>query len=230
MSTTKTKMTVRIHRPLLDWFRHEMRSLPFGQDALLDHLIATETKALAADLDGLRLSSDARTYIAGQLKRLGPHTVSIYASKSTQTALKEVTDATNVVRDAFINRLLMFWRGSPALLDWLGVPQHVEQIGQPRNGIVFRLETAPLPAIRHLLQDPFLFLREARLTANPEAEGLYRLVLPNQYAAFNCYMDDWMVPNSDAAKALEKSLDDGLQALAREEREAFAQPHSGGAQ
>jgi hypothetical protein len=171
----------------------------------------------------------ARRYISGELKRLGPHAVSIYVSTSTQAALKEVTDATNVLRDAFINRLLMFWRGSPALLDWLGVPQHVEQIDQPRDAIVYRLETAPLTAIRHLLQDPFLFLREARLTANPEAEGLYRLLLPNQYAAFNCYMEDWMVPNSRAAKDLVKALDDGLQAIAREEREAFALPHSGGA-
>lgn len=228
MSQTKTKMTVRIHQPLLDWFRHEMRSLPFGQDALLDHLIATETRSLKNDLQGLKLSSVARRYISGELKRLGPQTVSIYVSRSTQEALKEVTDATKVVRDAFINRLLLFWRGSPALLDWLGVPQHIEQIGQPRNALVFRLETAPLTAIRHLLEDPFLFLREARLTEDPEAQGLYLLPLPHKYAAFNCYMEDCMVPNSKASNDLGKALD-GLPAIDREEREAFAQPNLGGA-
>jgi hypothetical protein len=230
MSETKTKMTVRIDRDELEWFRSDLKNLPFGQDGLLDLLIAAETPALADDLKGLWLSSVAKRYIAGELKRREPKLVSIYVRRSTQAALKKVTDATNVPRDAFINRLLMFWRGSPALLKWLEVPEYVEQIDQPRNEIVFRLETSPRAAIRNLLQSPFLFLREARLTANPEAEGLYRLLLRDPYHAFNCYMEDWRVPNSRASKEMDKALDAGLQALAREEREVFARPHSGGAQ
>ena len=222
------KISVRIHKPLLDWFRHEVRNLPFGQDALLDHLIATETPALADDLKGLRLSSVAKRYISGELKRMGPQPVSIYVRTSTQDALKEVVEATNLVRDAFINRLLMLWRGAPPLLEWLGVPQYVEQIDQPKNGIVFRLETAPLAAVRTLLRDPFLFLREARLTMDPDAEGLYRFPLPATYAAFNCYMDDWMVPNSKAEKSLLKELGADPTALAREEQEIFGESSKGG--
>jgi hypothetical protein len=219
---SKTKMTVRIHENLFAWLQGELQALPLRQDALLDHLIATETPALAEDLKGLKLSPVAKRYISGELKRMNPKPVSICVRKSTQEALDAVMKETNIVRDAFINRMLVFLRASPIVLDHLGVPQFVEQIGQPRNGFVFRFETAPLRAFKTLLNDPFLFLREAR-AEDPEAQGLYRVLLP--WKAFNCYMDDVMVPTSADGKEFIRALD----SLQEEEETVFGRARSGGA-
>lgn len=220
--TTHTKMTVRIDNGLFAWLKNEVREQPLRHDALLDHLIATETPALAEDLKGLRLSLRAKRYISGQIKRRAPTQVSIYVRKSTHEALNAVVRETNIVRDAFINRMLVFLRASPPVLDYLGVPQHVEQL----DPSVFRLETAPLRAIKTLLNDPFLFLREAR-AVDPEAQGLYRAFLP--WPALACYLDDIEVPDSKAQKRFLKDLDASVKKLEQEEEEIFGGARAGGA-
>lgn len=108
----QTKMTVKIYEPLFKSFDDQMNRLCIKRDAFLNHMIKRETPNLAKELDGRRLSPSARRYISGSLKRMGTRTVNVVVDKETAEALNAVVDASNIVRDAFINRLIMFLRSS----------------------------------------------------------------------------------------------------------------------
>lgn len=125
IAMNQTKMTVKIYEPLFKSFDDQMNRLCIKRDAFLNHMIKRETPNLAKELDGRRLSSSARRYISGSLKRMGTRTVNVVVDKETADALNAVVDASNIVRDAFINRLIMFLRSADTVLDYFGMPKFI---------------------------------------------------------------------------------------------------------
>lgn len=191
---TITKMTVKIVETQFVDFERRIDRCFLKRDAFLNDVLKTEAKNLAADLKGLRQSPRARSYVSGELKRLGTRSVNIVVEKSTADALNAVIEKHNVSRDAFFNRLILFLRSSDALLDYLELPKRTDDRVFRRLSIP-QSPTSPMDAIGEVLMDPMFYLRNA--CEEMHEMGLYRLPMPRRLIGYNCYLPDADVPGTD---------------------------------
>ena len=201
-----TKITVKIwEKQLLD-FNMKIDGLPIKRDAFIEHILKKEIDLLAADMDGKRLSPKARKYISGELKRLGTVPVNIVVEKRTAERLDEVVRAsnTNMVRDAFFNRLILFLRSSDHLLKFLDLPVHITDTAF--KSLVQPMPTGPLQAIREVFDDPLFYLRIA--CKERHKTGLYLTPLPCELNGLACYLEDSMVPGTDANAELQEAFNE----------------------
>ena len=202
-----TKLTFKIHSLLMASFNKQLRELHIVRDGFLNDMIRVETRHLAEDMEGKRLSNEARSFVAGSLKRLGTTTVNVVVDQEVAKSLNDIVERHNLVRDAFLNRLIMFLRGSPALLNYLEIPQKV--IGRNFDSIVEPMPTSPLKAIEEAQSDPLYYIRTS--VRERDQTGLYLVPLPRQYLGFSCFLDDYLVPGTKAKKDFDatlKELDD----------------------
>ena len=191
----QTKITVKIYTKLLNSFNNNLRNCFIKRDAYLNYVISQETPKLAEDMDGLKLTNPARQYIAGELKRLGTTKVNITIDKDTAEKLNLVINKSNMVRDAFINRLIIFLNASENLLEQLELPINPNKMDES-DYIVDSMSTAPISNINYFVSDPFLFLRPDIEEFHNERFYLY--VLPKQMLGMYCYIDDTYVPGTEA--------------------------------
>jgi len=177
-------------------------------------MINVETECLAQELAGKKLSSKAHRYIAGELKRMGTTTVNVVVDKTVADALNAVVKETNIVRDAFINRLLWLLRGGKKLLDYLELPSRLTASAFEHYVPDF-MPTAPLQAMLQIRDDPLYYLRLA--SEERHGTGLYLLELPYQLHGFACWLDDIFVPGTATYIDADQLLAD----LATMEADAF---------
>ena len=217
----QTKITVKIYEPLLRGFDKQLDALHMKRDAFLNSMIESELQYLSEDMRGKRLSANAHRYIAGELKRLGTWPVNVVIDHATAKALNAAVKKTNMVRDAFINRLIMFLRSSDALLAHLELPRVIDYSSFESS--VEPMPTSPLKAIEAVHADPLFYLRIA--TQERFQTGLYLLDLPAKLAGFTCYMDDASIPGTEAyelaQERAQKVADKLLQELESFEADAF---------
>lgn len=218
-----TKITVRIYEPLLRNFDKQLDSLFIKRDAFLNAMIREEVSNLKEDLAGRCNSAAAKRHIARELKRLGTKTVNVVVDKATADALNEVVAETNMVRDAFVNRLIMFLRSSPKMLQGLDLPEYVT--GSDFAGVVEPMPTSPMRAIESVHSDPFYYLRVA--CEERHGKGLYLLDLPAQMTGFACVLDDSVVPGTRAHEAAEREVQEMQDALSGLEEAAFGREPDG---
>ncbi len=213
-----TKITVKIYEPLFKSFDDQIGRLSIKRDAFLNHMIMIETPHLARELNGRRISVKARRYISGELKRMGTRTVNIVVDKDVADALNAVVDASNIVRDAFINRLVMFLRSSDAVLTFFDLPKVIN--GSEFDDWYESMPTSPIKAIEAVFDDPLHYLRLA--SEERFDMGLYLLDLPERFAGFTCYLNDTFVPGTAEYKEFMESSDLALRTLLESvENEAF---------
>ena len=217
----QTKITVKIHSHLLAAFNRDIDCLFLKRDALLNQLIGIETQYLAMELDGKRLSLQAKRHIAGSLKKCGTTLVNIVVDKTVANALNAVVDETNIVRDAFINRMLWLLRGGDALLDYLELPKFITGSAFDRF-IPEAMPTAPLKAIGAIQRDPLHYLRVA--CEERHDTGLYLLDLPPEFTGFSCWLDDMLVPGTTSYVDSNKLIEE-LVAMEVDAFNNFAQPN-----
>jgi hypothetical protein len=201
-----TKISVSICTSLLRSFDKDVRGSYLKRDAFLNHILKMEAPHLASDLNGKRLSSQGRRHIAGALKRMGTTQVNIVVDKSTAEALNAVVVETGIVRDAFVNRLLMLLRSSAVMINSLELPHFIT--GSEFESCIEPMPTSPMQAIAAILGDPFYYLRIA--VEERFSTGLYLLDLPPQLTGFSCYLPDSHVPGTADYKQSMKELDDFL--------------------
>lgn len=221
---SQTKITVKIFEPLLDTFNRQIEALFIKRDAFLNSVIQEEIKHLARDMQGKKLSSKANRYISGKLQILGTHTVNIVVDQSTADALNAVVKETNIVRDAFFNRLIYLLRSSTALLTYLDLPVFI-------NGSEFEtvhvepMPTSPLQAMAAVQKDPLYYLREG--AEERLKTGLYLIDLPPKFVGFTCYLEDKEIPRTEAyaqsQMEAQKSLDEVFKKF---EADAFQKPET----
>ena len=215
-----TKITAKIYKPLWLSFNKQAKGLFIKSSAFLNHVIERETPHLSRELEGKRLSLRAKRHIAGALKMMGAdhlHPINIVVDQATAAALDEVVKRSNLVRDAFINRLIMLLRSSDALLAHFDIPKTVDaralRSAEP-------MPTSPMKAMEAVRDDPLFYLR---LFAEKHLEsGLYLLPLPDQLFGFSCYVDDEHVPGTVAHGKAKANLNDLVAALESFESKAFA--------
>ncbi len=127
-----------------------------------------------------------------------------------------------MVRDAFINRLIMFLRSSTFLLKYLDLPEFVTS--SAFRSSVEPMPASPLKAIEAVHADPLYYLRVA--IEEQYETGLYLVDMPPQLIGFSCYLDDAYVPGTASYKEAQREADEMLRELDDFEGEVFATPKS----
>ncbi|MFC3627775.1 hypothetical protein ACFOKJ_16760 [Vogesella amnigena] len=216
----QTKLTFKIYEPLLDDFEKNIDRLCLKRDAFLNHVLRTEVDYLKKELGSKRQSAAARKFISGELKRLGTHTINVVVDKDVAAMLNEVVDSSNMVRDAFANRLLMFLRCSPKMLNYLDLPLNVRQSNF--DYCIDDISTSPLLAMEEIFRDPMYYLRVAIEERN--GVGPYMLNLPEKLIGFTCYLSDDQVPGTLEQRAAEELSNELLRQLDKLESLAFIKP------
>lgn len=215
-----TKMTVKVYRPLMERFNQQVHSLHLVRDAFLDSMIRSETPRLAQDLAGKRQSPAARLHVARSLKRMGTTQVNLKVRKSTVEALDTVVAETNMVRDAFINRLIMFLRSSDVLLNFLELPKVV--VSSEYKSFVEAMPTSPLGAIQAVHADPLYYVRVA--IEERHQTGLYTVLMPQKLTGLSCYLEDAYVPGTEGYAQAQREVEEMFRELDSFEKDAFAVP------
>ena len=100
----------------------------------------------------------------------------------------------NIVRDVFINRVIMMLRSSDALPRYLGLP--LEATGLAFRVSVDPMPTSPMKAIEAVNGDPLFYLRVA--AEERHEKGPYLIDLPPKLDGFACYLDETQVPGTEA--------------------------------
>lgn len=200
----ETKITAKIYEPLLYGFNKQLTSLHLKRDSFVNAMIKSEIKHLAKDVKGKKLSIKAKRYISGELKRMGTVTVNIVVDKETADSLSVVVENSNIVRDAFLNRLIMLLRASDALLKTLGLPISYRELDSSFEA----MPNSPLKAIESIMSDPLYYLREA--CEDKYELGLYSILLPKKLHGFSCYIEDENVPGTVEFEKMQKMGDELL--------------------
>ena len=213
----QTKITAKIYTSHFHRFESDIRERFLKRDAFLNQILSNETDYLEAEMEGKSLSTAAHKYIAGELKRMGTTPVNIVVDKVIADKLNAVVKNTNMVRDAFLNYLLLCLRSSDNFLKYFDLP--LDTSSSRFNAIVFPLPLSPLAAIREVNRDPFYFLRQA--VSERHGTGLYTMTLPKQYHGFSCYMSDEDVPGTEAFDEQQRFWDE-LEELTQRDKDAFS--------
>jgi hypothetical protein len=195
-----TKITVYLYKSLYEKIDAQLSAALLRRDAFLDKVIASEVPRLREDLAGRRLSKAAHQYISRRLGKTratdnrdeNPRwPVSIAVSRATADALEAVVKEHNLVRDAFIHRLIVLLRSTDKTLEVFELPARIAS--QRRDGTE-DMPTGPLRAIEEAQMDPFYYLRAA--CNEKHGCGLYALPLPSGFDFMACYLPDEDVPGT----------------------------------
>ncbi len=225
---TKTKMTVKVHSANWDRFEAEVSSLPIKRNPFLNLVIRMETPRLREAVAGRKLSSKAHGWISGRLHSMKPglKAVSIDLDRDVAQALSEVVQGSNLVRDAFFNRLVAFLRASDALLKYFDLPLTENRTFAKSYGN-YEKPISPLRALSETLYDPLWSLH----TATEELHGTspYLLNFPQPtFDGFTCWIDDEDVPNTTAFKKKTREQEQLSKLWAEIELDAFTIRKVGG--
>ena len=203
---TKTAISFKVPPRLWKSFKEQTDSLFISRAPFLSYMVKGELRHLTEELAGLRLSTAAKRYISGELKRQEPVSVNIEVEPETADALRAATKAHNLVRDAFMCRLIIFLRSNDAFLDWLELPRLAANIRG--GGSLQDMPASPLRAMEAVRDDPLYYVRNR--VEDIHGCGIYRvpLMLGVDWAA--CYLEDDVVPKTRAFKRRKKELDEAL--------------------
>lgn len=195
-----TKISFRVPPGLWQRFAEQAKDLFLNRAPFLNYMIQRELPELERDLDTRRLSTQARRYISGQLKRQGAKSVNIEIASSTAAELKRVMSDHNLVRDAFLCRLLIFLRSTDPLLGFLDVSNKVKENIHYPDGILGleAMPASPLGAMEAVRSNPMFYVRN--YVENRWSCGIYRVPLPREFDWAACFLEDEDIPGTEAFK------------------------------
>lgn len=208
MTTIKAKtglercaLSFTVPSTLWSGFQIQTTELFLARAPFLDHVIARELPHLRADLTGYRMSSAAKRHIGGERKKADAVSINLELRTTTAEELRAAVAHHNILRDAFLSRLLIFLRSTSGLLNYIEVPRVVSE--RSTWGGLEGMPTSPLLAMEAVRDDPLFYLRnyvQAR-----HGVGLYVLDLPVIWAC--CYLEDSVVPGTRAFRTERRLLD-----------------------
>ncbi|MCR4304136.1 MAG: hypothetical protein NUV63_07935 [Gallionella sp.] len=188
------KISFKVPPGLWESFSKQARGLFLNRAPFLNHMIAREAGELAEDIGQCHLSLRAKRHISGALKKQGAKSVNIEVAQSTAKALNEVVSETNLVRDAFFCRLIIFLRSSDALLKYLEIPREVGMFGDNLE----RMPSSPMRAMEAVRDDPLFYIRH-HVKERWDC-GIYAVRLPRELDWTACYIEDKDAPGTKAYK------------------------------
>lgn len=220
----KTAISFNVPPKLWKAFKTQTDSLFLSYAPFLDYMVGRELRELRAELSGLKLSLRAKRHIAGAMKRTAPVSVNINVRTETAEALREATHEHNLVRDAFMSRLVIFLRSTDGFLKLLELPLVATSKGT--NAYLEEMPSSPLRAMEAVRDDPLFYIRH-HVEAFYET-GIYRLRLPRSIDWAACYLPDEDIPGTAAHRRQQKEHD-ALLALLSDDVPAKAARKSRGA-
>lgn len=187
-------ISFRVPRRLWTAFTEQTDRLFISRAPFLDHMLSIELPRLVEELEGIKLNTRTKRHIANQLTRADPVSVNIDVRRETAEQLREAVKAHNIVRDAFICRLLIFLRARDAFLDALDVPRCANDGGL--RGFLEEMPSSPLGAMEAVRDDPLFYIREHLKQRHDLAVYTVELLSGLDWAA--CYLPPERVPNTGA--------------------------------
>jgi hypothetical protein len=212
----QAKISFRVPPGLWQRFAEQAKDLFLNRAPFLDHLIQRELQELERDLGERRLSTRAKRHISGELKRQGAKSINIEIAESTAAELNRVMKDRNLVRDAFLCRLLIFLRGTDTLLGFLDVPTKVKESIQLRNGVIGleAMPTSPMRAMEAVRDDPMFYVRN--YVEHSWNCGIYCVPLPRSLDWAACILEDKDVPGTKAFEVNQRESAELYEALERD--------------
>lgn len=193
-------ISFRVPSRLWNAFKEQTDNLFLSRAPFLDHMIDVELPHLAKDLGGIKLNTRTKRYIANRLAKADPVSVNIDVRQETADTLREVVKNHNIVRDAFVCRLLIFLRSANALLNLLDVSHSANDWGI--RGALEELPSSPLRAMEALRDDPLFYIRE-HLRQRHDL-GVYTVELWPEIDWAACNLPPERVPGTGAFNRREK--------------------------
>lgn len=190
------KITVSIVPKLLSRLDTKLADLPLLRAAFIASVLDAELPEVTRELGDRKLSARAAKHIRGSLREFDPKPIPINLDLPDATArlLAEVVKRHNLVRDALLNRVILFLCADRKWLKALQLPTTADRI---RSALA--LSTAPLDAIREVIDDPFYYLR---LSLKESNESLYLIGMSELGTRVNsglaCFIDDADVAGTKA--------------------------------
>ena len=143
--------------------------------------------------------------------------MNIEVEEATAAALNVVVQECNLVRDAFLCRMIIFLRGSDTLLKYLEVPRFART-----GGGLEELPSSPMKALEAVRDDPLYYVRNN--VRNYWKCGIYAIRLPESLDWAACYLEDTEIPGT---KAYKKEKQEMAAAFDIFEHQAFSTPKVG---
>lgn len=215
--TTK-KITFRAPEKLWVSFTAQTERAFIKRAPFLDHMIAIELPHVTADLGTFKLSSKARRYIGGLLKPMSKP-INIEIREETAAALEETVARHGLVRDALLSRILVFLRGSDALLRFLDMPTEAMQFSPSGKTALQGMPVSAMKAIQEIYDDPLYYIRE--YLRDKHQCGIYSVALPRSANWAACRLEDKDVPGTRANKQWEREVAEMISEFEREEEALF---------
>ena len=201
---TKTAISFRVPEKLWDAFKTQTDELFLSRAPFLNYMVRRELNYLRDDLVGMKLSTRAKRHISGQLKRTGAKSVNIEVEPETAEALRATVAEHNLVRDAFMCRLIIFLRSTDTLLKHLEVPRYATSKGS--GSYLEEMPSSPLGAMEAVRDDPLFYVR-SHVQEGWQC-GVYRVQLPRSADWAACYLDDELVPGTRSHRKKQKEDDE----------------------
>jgi len=181
---------------LWESFAAQANTLFLNRAPFLNHMISKEIPELTTDLAGRRLSTASKRYISGLLKKQGAKSVNIEIETQTAQSLNYIVDDFNLVRSAFLCRLIIFLRSSDALLRFLDVPTSVG--GRILSDGLPPMPSSPMKAMEEVRDDPLYYIRHH--VRENHGTGIYGVQLPRELDWCACFLEEKDVPGTRAFK------------------------------
>lgn len=231
--SSKKKISFKASEAIIKKFNDEISDLPLAKDQLLNNLIKNEVEHLAKAMKDKVLLDETKTYISNQLKAIkgGLKPVSVLLDEDVIIRLDSVIKKTNIVRDAFINRVIFIFL-YPSVVkklvendyyDGISFEEEINKTGESisiaetKENLEYSLKNvtriSPIKWLELVLNDPFYILREElnrtnevrTLLENPE-EDLYLFSMPEQWVGLTCYAKIEDLPGSNAYKKMQDDM------------------------
>ena len=188
--------------PPLLWakFKDQTDALFISRAPFLDHIIRVELPYLAEDLNNIKLNTRTKRYIANALTKQDPVSVNIDVRQETADTLRDIIKEHNIVRDAFMCRLLIFLRATDSLLKLLEIPRYANDYGL--KGALEEMPASPMLAMEAVRDDPLFYIRH-QLRQRYD-EGIYTVDLWPAIDWAACYLPPERVPGTGAFNKKQK--------------------------
>lgn len=196
-------ISFRVPDKLWDAFKVQTDSLFISRAPFLNYMVKRELVHLREDLAGVTLSMRAKRHISGRLKSLGARSRNIEVDADTADALRAAMAEHNLVRDAFMCRLIIFLRSTDTLLKYLDLPRYATDRGI--SSMLEEMPASPLRAMEAVRDDPLFYIRSH--LHHVHGCGVYRVQLPHEHNWAACYLEDEYVDGTRAFRKQQKGIE-----------------------
>lgn len=224
----RTKVTFTVPEKLWAAFLGQTKDSQVKSSGFLVRLIESEVPELDRELEGKRLSANAKAHLKRKFAHVegGTTKVNVEMDATLRDALDRVIKAHNLMRDSFITRLIMLALVPPAIRAF-AIPDET-QYRQLFREVVDSYPPGPLEAMQQVINDPLYLIRHALEEFQDcglyvgrvwNTAGLMREVNgnkvpePERHDWAVCYLEDEEIPGTPEWDEMQKHAKDLLEEL-----------------